>query len=713
MNPSDPNEFRPQILDPTDSADATALDRLRSDPHVQVLGHHSTELANLRRLRPQPAEALLDEPGRWAWYPWRRTLVSILGPAGFKALRLDRNRNGITTEEQTRLAELTVGVAGLSVGHVIAHTLAMQGLCGRLRLADFDRIELSNLNRIPGTVFDLGLNKAVAAARRITELDPYLPVEVFHTGLTADTVDDFLDGLNVLVEECDSLDIKAIVRVAAKHRRIPVLMATSDRGIVDVERFDDESDRPILHGLLGPLDIGLLPGMSSKDKIPHILRHLEAEKLSPRTAASLIELDRTLATWPQVASDVIIGASAVSEAVRRIGLGEELRSGRGRVDIGWCLDQLAEPAMAAPRPVSPPEQPPAATSVTGLVAIAAMRAPSGGNVQPWLIEAGADEIAIGLAPQYSPTIDVAFRGSAVAVGAAVFNARVAAAHHGVLGPVTFDEYPNGSPLQATLRYGKGGPRGLAELYGPVLQRETNRGKGTPLPLADDIVRELTAAAGREGGHLRLITASGELASAAEILGASDRIRFLTPHLHQEMTAELRWPGDPDPDAGIDVHSLGFDDGGLVMLELLRRPEVMAQLADWNAGEALGDDMRSRVNGSSALAVVTITGGTLRDYATGGSAAEAVWVHAQQRGLAVQPLSPIWLFAHDSADLEKLSGKFAGELGKLQREFMDLAKVGVGEWIALVLRLTTAASTAVTSRRSVTRVQIHERTPPGS
>ncbi|MFL0292925.1 Rv1355c family protein [Mycobacterium sp. SMC-18] len=705
MHQTDPDEYRPQILDPRDSADATVLDRLRSEPHVQTLDHHGTELDNLRRLRPEPAAALLDEPGRWVWYPWRRTLVSIPGPRGFKALRLDRNRNAVTVEEQSRLAELTVGVAGLSVGHVIAHTLALQGLCGRLRLADFDRVELSNLNRIPATVFDLGINKAVATARRIAELDPYLPVEVFHQGLTTDTVDDFLDGLNVLVEECDSLDIKAVVRVAAGHRRIPVLMATSDRGIVDVERFDDEPGRPILHGLLGPLDIGLLPGMSSKEKIPHILRHLEAEKLSPRTAASLIELDRTLATWPQVASEVIIGASAVAEAVRRIGLGEELRSGRTRIDVGSSLDQLAEPAMAAPRPTTPPQQPLTPAGVTGLIAIAAMRAPSGGNIQPWSIEAGEDEIAISLAPQYSPTIDVGFRGGAVAIGAAVFNARVAAAHHGVLGPVTFDEHPGGSPLQATLRFGAERSQDLANLYGPVLARETNRGKGTAAPLSDAVAGALTAVAEREGGHLRLIAAPDEIDSAAKILGTSDRIRFLTPHLHQEMIAELRWPGDPDPDAGIDVHSLGLDDGGLILLELLRRPEVMAQLADWNAGDALGDDMRDRVRASSALAVITVTGGTLRDYAAGGSAVEAVWVHAQQHGLAVQPVSPVWLFAQDTTDLTKLSARFADELGRLQREFIDLAGAGADERIALILRLTTAAPSAVTSRRSADRIRL--------
>ena len=73
-------------------------------------------------------------------------------------------------------------------------------------------------------------------------------------GLTYDTVDAFLAGLDIVVEECDSLDMKAVVREGAEARGIPVLMATSDRGLVDVERFDLEPERPILHGLLGELD---------------------------------------------------------------------------------------------------------------------------------------------------------------------------------------------------------------------------------------------------------------------------------------------------------------------------------------------------------------------------------------------------------------------------------------------------------------------------
>ncbi len=329
-----------RVLDAADPAGNAVLERLRADPLIEFVDHSHEQGEELRRLRPPPDGALLAEPGRWAYYPWRRTVAAVLGPRGFRAVRLDRNRNLITAEEQTRLGALRIGVAGLSVGHVIAHTLAAQGICNELRLADFDRIELSNLNRVPATVLDLGLNKAEVAARRIAELDPYLHVRVLDAGLTPDTIDEFLDGLDIVIEECDSLDMKAVLRESARARRIPVLMATSDRGLVDVERFDLEPQRPILHGLLGELDPASLAGMTSRDKVPHVLRQIEAQRLSPRMAASVVEIDHTLSTWPQLAGEVVLGATAIAESVRRIGLGEELRSGRIRIDVGNALNRL-------------------------------------------------------------------------------------------------------------------------------------------------------------------------------------------------------------------------------------------------------------------------------------------------------------------------------------------------------------------------------------
>jgi molybdopterin/thiamine biosynthesis adenylyltransferase len=696
------------VLDPTDPTDRERLDRLRSDPTIETLDRHNDQIAGLRKLLPAPSEQVLSEGIRWAYYPWRRAVVAVLGPLGFRALRLDRNRNNITVEEQTRLGVLTVGVAGLSVGHVIAHTLAVQGLCGCIRLADFDHLELSNLNRVPATVFDLGLNKARVAARRIAEIDPYLRVEVFDAGLTAETVDAFLDGLDVVIEECDSLDMKALARIGARDRRIPVVMATSDRGMVDVERFDHEPERPILHGLLGDLDVELLPGMSSRDKIPHMLRHLEAERLSPRGTASLIEVDRTLSTWPQLASDVVVGASAVAEAVRRIGLNEELRSGRCRIDVGRALDQLSEPELVRAEATSPIDSACAPTSlpIDDAIVTAAIRAPSGGNSQPWRIEVSPSEVAISVATEYTSSMDVGFRGSAVALGAALFNVRVAAAAHGVLGPVDITENADGTPLRANCALRAGAQSALAELYRPMLARETNRRCGIPEAIADGTIELLTGAAEHEGARLRLLTRGSDLDSAATIFGAADRIRYLTPHLHEEMFSELRRPGDPDPDTGLDIRTLELDAGDEAMLEILRRPDVMAQLSGWDAGDALGDDMRARVRASSALAVITVVGQSLTDYARGGSATEAVWILAQREGLSVQPLSPVFLHARSTEELTALSPRFSGELYRLHSDFIRLAGTDPEkEAIVLVLRFSAAAAPSVLSRRSTSRVQL--------
>ncbi|MBU8807998.1 Rv1355c family protein [Mycolicibacterium goodii] len=699
--------YTAQVLDPTLPGDKALLDELRAAPGIEFLDHHDGQLESLRALRPAPADELLREGRRWAYYPWRRAVVAVLGPRGFQALRLDRNRNNITAAEQDELGTLTIGVAGLSVGHVIAHTLAAQGLCGKLRLADFDKLELSNLNRVPATVFDLGVNKAVVAARRIAEIDPYLDVEVVDAGLNAETLDDFVDGLDIVVEECDSLDIKALLRVAARDRHIPVLMATSDRGIVDVERFDQEPARPILHGLLGQLDIGLLPGMSSREKIPHVLRHLEAERLSPRTAASLIEIDRSLSTWPQLASDVIIGASAIAEAVRRIGLGEELGSGRSRVDVNWALGQIREPDMAH-RYETTLDDPDTPQALDGgpleHLATAAMRAPSGGNTQPWQITIAEDSITVSLDPEHTSTMDVKFRGSAVALGAALLNIKIAAAELRVLGPVTVTT-GEAVPLRATMRTTDDGTDpALASFYQSMLARESNRHHGTPKPLDNATIAQISDAAEQHGGHLHLLTQRDQISQAAAILAAADRIRFLTPRLHEEMISELRWPGDPDPDTGIDVRSLEFDAGEMAVLDVLRRPDVMAHLAEWDAGSALGDDMRDRVLASSALAVVTVTGNDLLAYAAGGSAVEAVWIAAQQQGFGVQPVSPVFLYAHTAAELEELSAPFASELGRLQSEFNALAQLQPGESVALILRLTVAPPASLPSRRSISRVR---------
>ncbi|MGH3581357.1 MAG: Rv1355c family protein, partial [Mycobacterium sp.] len=572
------------ILSDADAGHAELLWQLRARPDIEFIDNLAGQRTALGKVTPAAAEDILAESPQWIYIPWRRSVLAMLGPRGFRRLRLDRNRNLITLDEQHRLQELRIGVVGLSVGHVIAHTLAAQGICGELRLTDFDDLELSNLNRVPATLFDEGHNKAVVAARRIAELDPYLPVRADTSGVTAETIDSFLDGLDIVVEVCDSLDTKVLLREAARARRIPVLMATSDRGLVDVERFDLDPTRPILHGLLGDVETAGLAGLTSADKVPHVLGILDAGQLSARMAASLCEVGETLSTWPQLAGEVTLGASLIAEAVRRIGLGEPLPSGRVRIDIGAELVRSTDPYSAqhvSSDDVATADERCEVTSVTAAMAAAATRAPSGGNAQPWQIETAAASLTLRIDPARTTMMDVEFRGSAVALGAAVFNARVAAATHGHGTDVTLTTDADDSPLEAVVTLSGAADPNMAVLYEPMLERATNRHQGAGTEIPAELAELLRATVSRFGARLHLLTSRSEIESGASVLAAADRLRYLTPRLHAEMFAELWWPGDPAPEYGIDVRGLELPPADLAVLDVLRRPEVMAQLASWD------------------------------------------------------------------------------------------------------------------------------------
>jgi len=696
--------WRPIVLDMESRAQREVMRVLREDTSMQALDRFPEQKAQLEELRPMPPKSVIDEGQRWVYYPWRRAAVRLLAPRGFAALRLDRNRNKLTTDEQARLRTLRIGVVGLSAGHSIAHCLAMEGLVGELRLADFDSIELSNLNRLPATVLDLGVNKAVVAARRISEIDPYVRTVPFTDGVTPANLAEFLDGLDLVIEECDSLDVKLLIREFAKERRIPVIMETSDRGVLDVERYDLEPDRPIFHGLLPGITSADLAELPIEAKAPFVLRLLGPRDVSSRGAASLLEVGRSITGWPQLASEVTLGAATAAAAVRRFGLKGSLPSGRVRFDMDEVLAGLATPVVhevpdTGPPPSAADEFLPEDADRIDAIVDAARRAPSGGNAQPWRFEADDDEVRFYLVPERTTAMDVRFRASYVGIGAALFNARATAAALNSLGQIRL--FPEGYPSRhvATLRIEDGGDYEIAPLAPRIRTRAANRRMGQPTPIDTHTVNLLSKSVEREGARLRLLTARPQIDRCAQLLAESDRIRFLTPVLHREMFSELRFPGSDNVDEGIDVRTLELGPGEIASLELLRRPDVMSHLAEWRAGQALGMRAIAGLATCSAVAAVTVPRADPVSYVRGGAAVERFWLTSEAQGLAVHPVSPVFLYAVDEEECLGLVGeRNLDAMVSLTHQFNELLELEAGERVALLMRVLHAPPPSILSAR---------------
>lgn len=278
-----------------------------------------------------------DEYGTWVWYPWSGRLVHLLPREEFRLVRTDRNRGRIDRAQQRRLLGCRVGVVGLSVGSSAALTFAMEGIGGSFKLADFDSLSVSNLNRLRAGVQHLGLNKCVLAARQMLEIDPWLDIEIYPGGLTDATMEEFFTGgagpIDLLVEECDTPYVKVAAREHARALGIPVVMDANDRGLLDVEGFDLEPDRPLLHGLLGGTTSGDLVDLTHEEMVDVILTMVDRERISPELTASIAEIGTTLSSWPQLASGVALGGALTAEAARRILLGQPRPSGRFYTDL--------------------------------------------------------------------------------------------------------------------------------------------------------------------------------------------------------------------------------------------------------------------------------------------------------------------------------------------------------------------------------------------
>ncbi len=281
--------------------------------------------------------------GSWVYYPWNGQLVHILEEQLFTALRTVRNKDLITAAQQTQYAAINAACFGMSVGSSAAVALILQGGSSRMKIADGAVISGSNLNRIRTGVASVGEEKARVVARQLYEMNPYIQLEQLHAPVKPDTLPDFLDHpwpTDVLIDEIDDLEVKIRLRVAARERRIPVIMATDlgDDVMLDVERYDLNPNLPLFHGLVGNIEeILSRKDMSQREWLKYATAIIGTKNVPLDMQKSLLKVGSTLPTQPQLGGTAMIAGAVVAFAVRQLALSEPLKSGRTIVSLESTL----------------------------------------------------------------------------------------------------------------------------------------------------------------------------------------------------------------------------------------------------------------------------------------------------------------------------------------------------------------------------------------
>ncbi len=116
-----------------------------------------------------------------------------------------------TKAVQDKLSAAKVAVCGLGgLGSVVAVALARAGI-GQLHLIDFDRVDLSNLNRQQYALCDLGRPKPEALRDEILRFSPYCKIRIDFVRLTEKNTQALLAEDDYICEAFDAAEEKAML----------------------------------------------------------------------------------------------------------------------------------------------------------------------------------------------------------------------------------------------------------------------------------------------------------------------------------------------------------------------------------------------------------------------------------------------------------------------------------------------------------------------
>ncbi len=678
-------EYKPEVCKFNDTNSLRHFQKLHQG--VQILSELQGQLFELIKIEHPTIDFKLadvhttvqkygkmDYKGVWFYYPWKNALVHTLQKEDFITVRTNRNLYKITPAQQQALSHKTIGIIGLSVGSIIATTMAMERIAGTFKLADFDTLELSNLNRVKAGIDSLGLPKVVVTARQILELDPYINIELFEAGVDKSNIDSFLGGekpVDILIEECDTLYIKFLAREKCKSLRIPLIMDTSERSMLDIERYDLNKAQPIFNGLVKNITSEQIPKMSDAERFVITVKIVGKENISTNMKASFMEIKQSISTWPQLASSVIGGGGYTTQVARRILLGENIVSGRYLLDAESMIVALpSKPAKLDKKdPIAIGWELPkkdilttrqqkqiigrikhnyinaaaiSGSTIKSLVK-AAITAPSGGNMQPWEWIFQQNVLYLFHRTELSHSLlDHQKYGSYIAFGAALKNLAIAATHSGYT--AKYSLFPDtDTRLIAVITFTKSSTIEAGILYDSIFKRVTNREVSQQKISALDKknIEQLSKLKMPEGLMLHTVTDEATKRLMGEFTGHGTVCRFFSDRGHYDLfEKEIRWTQKEyrQTKTGIDLDSLGVGKAEETIFRFASQPEVMHKMRSFEGGGIFfNNDVKAAIN-SIFIGIIAANKHDSTTWIKAGEQLQETWLWLTHLGYAVQPIA---------------------------------------------------------------------------
>ena len=130
-----------------------------------------------------------------------------------------------------KIKQAVIGVAGCGgLGSNAAIALARIGV-KKLVIADFDKVEHSNLNRQQFFISDIGRNKTDALASYIKNINPFVNVEKHLIKLTLNNIYSIYNECPIIIEAFDKVSEKSMIVKAFGYKKFVNKYLTTASGL--------------------------------------------------------------------------------------------------------------------------------------------------------------------------------------------------------------------------------------------------------------------------------------------------------------------------------------------------------------------------------------------------------------------------------------------------------------------------------------------------
>lgn len=336
---------------------------------------------------------------------------------------------------------------------------------------------------------------------------------------------------------------------------------------------------------------------------------------------------------------------------------------------------------------------------------AAVRAPSGDNVQPWKFQVSENFTRIDL---YNlPEKDNSYynyqqMASYIAHGAVIENIVIASSHLGCQAQVNLFPKESEPNLVATIALVHAEAQ-VEPLYQAIFERCTNRFQFNRAEITEEMRDKLSATVKNiDTADVDLVYQQDKINELSTELMVNDRLVFERKDIHHFLFSKIRWnkkqiEGTRD---GMPVDTLGLNPMEKLTFPLMRFWGFVKFANYLGLSRIIGLKCWWNCRTAPILGMVSIKGNDKSAFVHGGRAIQRVWLEATLQGLSLQPIIGLTLLINRLKQnaLTDFSARHTQFVQRSAKALPELFGVNENETLLMGFRIGKGRSVAVKTER---------------